>query len=770
MSEGTGEATSRLTLPVRGMHCASCTMRVAKAIRDVEGVTDASVNLAAEQATATFDPARTSAEEIAAAIEAIGFEVPRPRRRRAEAEADRLEEAERRLADARTRMIRVWALTAPVVLWMIPEMLAGVAWPSKLVYDLGMVGLAAPVLFWIGRPTLASAVRSARGMMPNMDVLIALGTLTAFASGIVTVLHDLGAAPRLLNYAGVSTMIMAFHLTGRYVESRAKGRASRAIRRLLTLEAKTARVRREGAEVDVPIEEVVVGDLMVVRPGEKIPTDGEVVEGESAVDESIATGESMPVGKGPGDSVLGATVNGKGLLVVRATGVGEETFLSQVIRLVEEAQGSRVPIQEFADRVTAVFVPTVLALALLTLVSWLTFPDFLHGVAAWAAPRLPWVDPSLGRVSLALFATIAVLVIACPCALGLATPTALMVGSGLGAENGVLIRSGEAIQTMREVTTIVLDKTGTITAGRPGVTDVLPVEGMDEEALLAAAAAAESGSEHPVGEAIVRAARERGIGAGVPKEFEAVSGEGIRAVLADGSEVRAGRASFIRDAGVDTGALEPAREKLESQAKTVVVVAVGGRPAGIIAVADTMKEDSPAAIAELRDLGLEPVMLTGDNERTARAIADAAGIERVIAEVLPREKTEAIRALQERGERVAMVGDGINDAPALKQADVGIAIGTGTDIAIESADITLVRGDLSAVVSAVKLSRATFRKIRQNLFWAYFYNVIAIPVAVLGLLHPVIAEAAMAFSSVNVVANANRLKRADIRPRHRPGG
>ncbi len=754
----------KTVLEIEGMHCAACSGRVERALNGTQGVASATVNLATERAIVSYFPDVVSHEQLIETVRRTGYDVRDTAVERARMKEDRMDEDERRMTDARNRMVWVWVMTAPIILWMIPEMFFHVKWPNDLTFDLGMLVLAAPALFWKGWPTMISAFESARRRVPNMDVLIAMGTLSAFSSGFVTVLHDIGLAPRLLNYAGVSAMIMAFHLTGRYIESKARGRASQAIQRLLTLEAKTARVRREGSEIEVPVEEVVVGDLMVVRPGEKIPTDGEVVEGESAVDESIATGESMPIEKRQGDKVLGATINKQGVLVVRATGVGEETFLSQVIRLVEEAQGSKVPIQEFADRVTAIFVPTILVLAALTLVSWLLFPGFFHGVAAWASRYLPWVDPSLGRVSLALFATIAVLVIACPCALGLATPTALMVGSGLGAENGVLIRHGEAIQTMREVTTIVLDKTGTITRGTPGVVEIVPADGVDEEDLLKLTATAESGSEHPVGEAVVSEAKQRGIDLGSLDRFEAVSGRGIRATIDGNRDVVVGSPAFLLESGIAVDPLAAKIEESESRAWSVILAAIDGRLQGLISVADQVKDDSHVAISELRSLGLEPVMLTGDNERTARAIAGSVGISRVIANVLPEEKTEVVKRLQDEGETVAMVGDGINDAPALKQANVGIAIGTGTDIAIESADITLVRGELSAVVMAIRLSRATFAKIRQNLFWAYFYNTIAIPVAVLGMLHPVIAEAAMAFSSVNVVTNANRLKHANIRP------
>ncbi len=756
----------KVVLDIEGMHCASCAQSVEKALAQLEGVSSAAVNIATQKATVEHAPDRARVDDLRRAVEGAGYTVAGVERpgaeRRLARERERLQEDQRKVDRARSRMVWAWALTAPIIAWMIPHMFFGVMWPSALAFDVGMIVLAAPVLFTWGWETVRGGYRSLLNRTPTMDTLIAIGSTVAFATGFVAVAHDLGYAPKLLNYAGVGAMIMAIHLTGRWVETKARGRTSAAIQKLLSLEAKTARVERGGAEVEVPIEEVDVGDVLVVRPGEKIPTDGDVVGGHSSVDESLATGESMPVEKKEGDRVIGATINKEGMLRVRATGVGEDTFLAHVIRMVEEAQGSKVPIQEFADRVTAVFVPTVLAVATATFVAWLLFPGLFRGVAEWAAAFLPWVDPSLGRVSLAIFAAVAVLVIACPCALGLATPTALMVGTGMGAENGVLVRSGAAIQVLKEIDTIVLDKTGTITRGEPGVTDVVPAAGWREAETLRYAASAESGSEHPIGAAIVAEAVSRQLTVIEGTGFEALVGRGIRARI-DGQPVLVGNARLMDEEGVAVGELADELSRLEGEAKTAMFVAVAGRPVGVIAVADTLKDDSQGAVAQLKRYGLETVMLTGDNRRTANAIAQAVGVDRVIAEVLPDQKVNEVKRLQEEGRSVAMVGDGINDAPALKQADVGIAIGTGTDIAIEAADVTLVQGDLSAVVRAIRLSHATFRKIRQNLFWAYFYNVIAIPVAILGLLHPAIAEAAMALSSINVVSNANRLRRVDIR-------
>ncbi|MDH5449890.1 MAG: copper-translocating P-type ATPase, partial [Candidatus Bathyarchaeota archaeon] len=548
------------------------------------------------------------------------------------------------------------------------------------------------------------------------------------------------------------------------IEAKAKGRASQAIRRLLELEAKTARILRENKEVEVPIDEVEVGDVMIVRPGEKIPTDGVVIEGESGVDESMATGESMPVLKKSGDEVIGATINQRGLLKARATKIGKDTFLSQVIKMVEEAQGSKVPIQEFADRVTGYFVPTVLILASLTVVLWLAFPGVIGSVGAWASQFLPWVDPTLSVFSLAVFATVATLVIACPCALGLATPTVLMVGSGMGAENGVLIRRGEAIQTLKDIKVIVFDKTGTITKGQPDVTDTIPVKGFQEHEVLRLAASVEKGSEHPLAEAIIRKAEEEGLELMKLEKFEAITGRGIKGEIEGQSTILVGNRKLMNKEGVDYSSLESELKRLEEEAKTAMLVAKNNKCVGVIAEADTLKDDSVEAIAELEKLGLQTTMLTGDNRRTGEAIARKVGISKVLAEVLPDKKVAEIQRLQEEVGLVAMVGDGINDAPALTQANVGIAIGTGTDIAIEAGDIVLVRGNLSDVVKAVKLSRATFRKIKQNLFWAFFYNVVMIPFAMLGLAHPVIAEIAMATSSITVVTNANLLRRTNIQP------
>jgi P-type Cu+ transporter len=636
-------------------------------------------------------------------------------------------------------------------------MMVHMFWRSVGGYLAMVAILAFPVVFLYGGfATHRSAWRSLTNRTANMDVLISMGSLPPYLIGLVGFIYP------MTSFIEMAATIMTFHLLGRYLETRAKGRASQAIKRLVKLGAKTAMVERSGHEVEVPVAELQVGDVMVIRPGAKVPTDGEIIEGISHLDESIATGESIPVEKQPGDTVIGATINKEGMLKVRATRVGADTFLSQVIRLVEQAQGSKVPIQEFADWLTGKFVPAVILISIGSFAMWLVAGEQLRPVLIWGATFLPWVDPELTPLMVGILSAVAVLVIACPCALGLATPTAIMVGSGLGAERGVLIRSGEAIQTLKDIKVVVLDKTGTITAGKPSLTDTIAAEGFTEEAVLRIAASVEAGSEHPLGQAVVAGARERGIVVPKVAHFRAVTARGVEGKV-DSAHVRVGSRRLLKENNIAVGLLDETLTRLETEGKTAMLVAVGDRAAGIVAVADTIKEDSEAAIAALHELGIHTVMITGDNERTAKHVAAQVGIDQVLAGVLPEGKVDEIRRLQEKhGQKIAMVGDGINDAPALKQANVGIAIGAGADVAIEAADVTLVSGELTKVVEAIRLSKATFRKILENLFWAWFYNIAAIPIAAVGLLHPMIGVIAMTTSSLSVIGNSLLLKRARL--------
>jgi len=726
-------------LSIKGMTCASCAQAVEKSLARLDGMLKVNVNLATEKAVIEYLPNLVDDRNFIKAVEEAGYEVDLSSRGSKGSQDEGKEEAtkeEEEMKKSRRKLIYAFAFTIPVFILMFGTIF-GLTLPiAQNIQGLIEAALAFPVVFILGYKTHKGAINSVRHGGANMDVLITMGTFAAYGYGLSAFIFDVD------RFFGLAAGIMAFHLLGRYLETKAKGRASQAIKKLLELEADTARLLVEGEEREVPVEKVNVDDVMLIKPGEKIPTDGEVIEGRSAVDESMATGESMPVEKEEGDEVIGGTINKQGALKVKATRVGEDTFLSQVIKMVEEAQGSKVPIQAFADKVTSYFVPTVIGIAALTFILWLVF----GGAVA---------------VTTAVFASIAVLVIACPCALGLATPTALMVGTGKGAENGVLIRDGEAVQTMKDITTIVLDKTGTITKGEPEVTDVVPAEDQDENEILRTAASAEQSSEHPLGSAILQRAEEKGLDLFAIENFSAVVGRGVK-TDSEAGKILVGNQRLMRENDVAIENLEDEVKSLEEQGKTAMLVALEDKALGIIAVADTLKEDSERAIAALKNMGLTTVMITGDNERTARAIADKVGIERVLAEVMPDEKSSEIKQLQSQGENVAMVGDGINDAPALKQANVGIAIGTGTDIAIESSDLTLVRGELSAVVSGLKLSRYTFATIKQNLFWAFIYNTVAIPVAALGLLNPIIAAGAMTVSSISVVLNSTRLKNKDL--------
>ncbi len=753
---------NKITLQIDGMHCTGCVNAVDKQLENIEGVADAQVNLATDSALVEYE-GEMDMQVFADAISKAGFTLVSNGEDDQESKAEQVEERERKKYEtAKQNMIWSWVPTILMLAWMLPMWITGYMFLGAVGMEMGMIILSAFTIFVPGWETMKSAWNSTKNLNPNMDVLIAMGALAALSTGFVALLHNLGLAPNFHSFAMIGGMIMAFHLTGRYIETKAKGSASESIRKLMTLGAKDASVIRNGEEVKISVKDLKAGDVMLVRPGEKIPTDGEVIEGSSSVDESIATGESMPVEKSVGDEVIGATVNTNSVLKVKATKVGSQTFLNQVIKMVEEAQGSKIPIQDFADQVTKVFVPAVLVLALASLSAWLLFPEYLGGIVEWAAGYLPWVNPELGSTAMAFYVMIAVLVIACPCALGLATPTALMVGSGLGAENGILIRKGEAIQRMKDVDVMIFDKTGTITKGEPQVTDIISFGDEKKEEVLAYAASVEYSSEHPLAQAVVRYAEGRNHSIKKSKGFESITGKGVKATV-DGMEVGIGTAGLMEDLGVKVSEEASAQKtSLEEQAKTAVYVSRDTKLIGVLGIADEVKEDSKEAISTLKKSGMKTIMITGDNYKTARVIADSVGIDEVIAEVMPNEKSDEVKKLQQSGKVVAMVGDGINDAPALTLADVGIAIGTGTDVAIESGDIVLVKGDLSAVIRAINLSKKTFTKIKQNLFWAFFYNLIMIPLALMGFLHPLLAEAAMAFSSINVVFNSRRLTKAKL--------
>ena len=727
--EAGAERTAELSLT--GVDSAHCARLVEKALGGLPGVESACVNLATARARVVYDPSRVRVSRMIEAVKAAGYGARPAQGRDAEAEAREAESKRFRL-----RLLVAWSFALPLLYVAMGEMV-GLPVPRLTYRQMGLLQLAlcTPIVA-AGYHFYANGVRALWSLSPNMDSLVAIGTGTAYLYSLYQTLRGDGGH----YYFEVAGVLLAFILLGKTLEAIARGKTSQAIKKLVGLQPKTARVLREGREIEVPVEEVEVGDRLRVRPGEKIPVDGRVLEGSSAVDEAVITGESLPVEKGPGDVVIGATVNKTGTFVFEATRVGSETALAQIIHLVEEAQGSKAPIQDLADKVAAVFVPAVVLVAALALHAWLT--------------------PAGAPLGPALTAFIAVLIIACPCALGLATPTAVMVGTGRGAELGILIKGAAALQQAGEVQAVVFDKTGTLTRGVPRLTDAVPAPGFAAPELLALAAAGETGSEHPLGEALVTAAREQGLELPPAEGFRAEPGKGISAQVG-GRRVLVGTARFLSEAGVDPAPLLAEKERLEGEGKTALCVGVDGRPAGLLAVADTLKEHSRETVAALKRMGVQVLLLTGDNRRTAEAIGRQVGIDRVLAEVLPAEKARQVKALQAEGLAVAMVGDGINDAPALTQADVGIALGTGTDVAIESADIVLVRDDLRGVVRAMDLSRYTLRKIRQNLFWAFVYNAVGIPVAAGALypftgwlLNPMLAGAAMAFSSVSVVTNS----------------
>jgi Cu+-exporting ATPase len=734
------------TFKISGMSCAACVARVEKKLDSLEGVESAAVNLATGKATVLYDPERIKASDMIQTIQALGYGAELSREASTGGED---ESREKEIKNLRMAFIVSAVLASPLLLAMIMS----VAMPGKpltvfLHNPYFQLVAATPVQFIIGARFYKNAFYALRAGSANMDVLISMGTTASFFYSLYNVFfQNVGEGMMKDLYFEASAVIITLVLLGKYLEAVAKGKTSEAVKKLMGLQAKTARVIRDGEETDIPVEEVKTGDIVVVRPGEKVPVDGKIIEGNSSIDESMLTGESIPVEKKTGDLVYGATINRFGTFKFEAAKVGKDTVLSQIIKMVEDAQGSKAPIQRVADKVAGVFVPVVTGIAILTFVAWLAFDG----------------DPAMAVTS-----AVSVLVIACPCALGLATPTAIMVGTGKGAENGILIKGGEYLETACKLDVVVLDKTGTITKGRPEVTDIVPLGQNSKEDLLRIAAAAEKKSEHPLGVAIYEEGKKLPGIIPEPDKFEAVPGKGIVAEI-NGDTVYIGTRKLMSENGIDAGTAEPVITGLEAEGKTAMLMAVNGSLQAVLAIADTVKENSREAVDDLKEMGMEVYMITGDNRRTAEAIARQAGIDGVFAEVLPENKAEEVERLKAEGKAVAMVGDGINDAPALTAADIGIAMGTGTDIAIEAAEITLMRGDLRAIPAAIRLSRKTMKKIKQNLFWAFFYNTVAIPIAVLGLLNPMIAGGAMALSSVSVVTNSLSLKRFDPKKRPEPG-
>ncbi len=744
---GYGVASASLDLPITGMTCAMCQKNVARALNKTDGVISAAVNLASEKASVTYLPGVARRRDLVDAVENAGYGVIDTTALDAPDDAEAA--ARQAEIDRQTRLVKIGAaFTIPLTLLsmtrhfmhQIPVLMDNFGWLAGDIWLFIFAALATPVVLLLGKQYLSGALKSLRNGSANMDVLVSMGSFAAYLYGIIVLLglvFEFSDVVGKSDYFESAAVILTLITLGKLLEARAKGRTSAAIKKLMGLAPKTATLLSDGREKSIPIDDVLPGDLLLVKPGERIPVDAIVTEGNSALDESMLTGESLPVDKAASAEVIAGTINQHGRLIIEAQRVGRDTVLAQIIRLVEKAQASKAPIQALADRVAAYFVPAVIALAVITLIGWLT-------IGGAALPT-------------AILNMIAVLVIACPCALGLATPTAIMVGTGRGAENGILFRDSEALERAGALTAILLDKTGTVTQGKPAVAEIVAAPDKDERALLQFSASAESSSEHPLASAVVAAAKARGIKLLPVDTFEAAPGKGVNATIADRA-VHIGSPRFLAENDIDAAPLADDISRLQAQGLTVVLLALDNSLAGAIAIGDTLKSTSKQAIHTLQSRGLDVALITGDNHQTAAAIASQVGIARVMAEVLPAEKAGAVEQLQAEGARVAMVGDGINDAPALAQADVGFAIGAGSDIAIEAGDITLVRGDLTAVPTALDLSQATLRAIHQNLFWAFIYNIVLIPVAMLGGLLPMFAAAAMAFSSVFVVSNSLRLR------------
>ncbi|HFR4222179.1 MULTISPECIES: heavy metal translocating P-type ATPase [Bacillus] len=742
-SLGYGIVSDKAEFTISGMTCAACANRVEKRLNKLDGVNKATVNFALESATVDFNPDEVNVNEMKSAITKLGYKLEvKPDDQDASTD-HRLQEIERQ----KKKFIISFILSFPLLWAMVSHFsfTSFIYLPDMLMNPWVQLALATPVQFIIGGQFYVGAYKALRNKSANMDVLVALGTSAAYFYSVYLSIQSIGSSEHMTDlYFETSAVLITLIILGKLFEAKAKGRSSEAIKKLMGLQAKTATVVRDGTEIKILIEEVVAGDIVYVKPGEKIPVDGEIVEGKSAIDESMLTGESIPVDKSIGDVVIGSTINKNGFLKVKATKVGRDTALAQIIKVVEEAQGSKAPIQRVADQISGIFVPVVVVIAIITFAVWMIF-----------------VTP--GDFGGALEKMIAVLVIACPCALGLATPTSIMAGSGRSAEYGILFKGGEHLEATHRLDTVILDKTGTVTNGKPVLTDVIVADGFNENELLRLVGAAERNSEHPLAEAIVEGIKEKKIDIPSSETFEAIPGFGIESVV-EGKHLLIGTRRLMKKFNIDIEEVSKSMEALEREGKTAMLIAIDKEYAGIVAVADTVKDTSKAAIARLKKMGLDVVMITGDNTQTAQAIAKQVGIDHVIAEVLPEGKAEEVKKLQANGKKVAMVGDGINDAPALATANIGMAIGTGTDVAMEAADITLIRGDLNSIADAIFMSKMTIRNIKQNLFWALAYNALGIPIAALGFLAPWVAGAAMAFSSVSVVLNALRLQRVKLKP------